>query len=606
MPKTDAELYEQYLFEQFTKSQVAPKDETAPEPEGVPLGDDDPMLDFAPREQAGKDRSPTEVFMGALEALGTGVTSLLAAPAAVYGGIDGALGSYFAGHNFGSDEFNKNMQARQSEVINKSMYQPQTEAGQEYVGAMGEAVAPLEVLEPFMPALSGMGTMAQIGGRLDANNAGVTRNLDGPSDVDLDMQRRAEAARTNGGSLPSGERLSVGAAKGADDLAPEITPDLAAAGLNRYFGPEVAGMYRDASPATREQMINMLNVAQNATPGSGVDRLPRQIIGDTVASRASTLSNVRQRYGERIQTIVEEGYENRVNTAPLADSFGSILEKYKIVRNEDGTFDLGGSRISSKEANTVLGDIYDRMGSKIDSQESTFGQLHTDKQWLQDIADYDLDGKGGKGQLNRAIKEMASSVNDLLRLDEDGNQTPYGAANSAFSSTVKPFEDIAKISGQKNVDFNDPKAVAQLARQSRGLTNNTKTGVEFDYTLRDMEKLIGEAAENGALSAEEMSAIGFNPETMKFDANIGEMGHFASTVDAIYPQLKPTSLAGIMDQNSNAINEGVSMALDGMTGGKTALIRKVAGKVASPDTRIERERKRREEVVRNLFDLLER
>ena len=606
MTKTDEDLYNEFLYEQFQQSQGAPAPQTAL------LGDDDPMMEFAPREQAGKDRSPTDVFVGALEALGTAATSVFAAPAAVYGALDGAVGSYFAGHDFGSDEFNSNMKARQDEVIGKSMYQPQTEAGQEYAGVMGETIAPLEVLEPFMPALAGMGTMAQIGGRLDAHQSGVTRNLDGPSDIEVDMKKRVEAARTGGESLPSGERLSVGAAKAADDVAPQISPDIAATSLNRYFGPEVAEMYRDASPSTREQMINMLNVAENATPGSGVDKLPRQIIGDTVAARASTLANARQRYGERIEQIVEGSYEDRVNTAPLADSFGSILDKYKISRNDDGTFDLNGSRISSKEANSVLGDIYERMESKIDNQESTFGQLHTDKQWLQDMADYDLDGKGGKGQLNKAIKDMATSVNDLLRYDGEGNPTPYGEANSAFSSTVKPFEEIARLSGAKRPDFSDPKAVSELARKSRGLTNNTKTGVELDYTLRDMEKLIGEGVENGVISADEMAAIGFNPKTMKFDADINKMGHFASTVDAVFPQLRPTSLAGIMDQNSNAINDGMTMALDGITGGKSAVARmgiKAVDKLTDgggTKSRIQKDREAREEVVRNLFNLLER
>jgi len=67
-----------------------------------------------------------------------------------------------------------------------------------------------------------------------------------------------------------------------------------------------------------------------------------------------------------------------------------------------------------------------------------------------------------------------------------------------------------------------------------------------------------------------------------------------------------------MDQNSNAINDGMTMALDGITGGKSAVARmgiKAVDKLTDgggTKSRIQKDREAREEVVRNLFNLLER
>ena len=161
-----------------------------------------------------------------------------------------------------------------------------------------QAIAPSVMMSRVIPDAANWA-------RADAANAGITRDLD----LQADMDRRVEAARTGGESLPSGERLSpsVGAAA-ADDVAPEITPDVAAMNLNRFVDPEVAQMYRDASPQTREIMINMLNQAQIAKPGSGITALPRQIMGQAVGIRAAMLA--------RSETDTDSGYRRLLTLTP--------------------------------------------------------------------------------------------------------------------------------------------------------------------------------------------------------------------------------------------------------------------------------------------------
>ncbi len=548
-------------------------------------------------------------------------TSPLAVPATVIGAVDGFVGSVRAGHEFGSKEFRDNMAARQEEVVSQAMYQPRTEAGQEYMQEIGDAIGPLEALEPLMPAMAGMMPNVARAARADAGGAGVTRNLDGPTKSEMEMGRRVEAARTGGQSLPAGERLSVGAAY-ADDVAPGIAMDQPALTVaNRFVDDATARMYRDASPETRQEMINMLNVAESVADRPGVFKMPREVIGDTIAARSAMLGNVRQRYAGRIQDVVSEMGDQKVETGALQGSFDDILGKYKITRNDDGSFNLDGSRIADAEANNALKDIYKRMDGRFENG-ATFEQLHVDKQWLQDMANYNPGMTGGSAQLNKAIKDMAGAVNDTLRLDGDGNLNDYAKANDAYASTVRPFESIAKLTGDKNVNFDDPKQVSELARKSRGLTNNTKQGVDLNYAMEDVGKLISDAAERGVISPEEIAAIGFDPKTMTFKSDINEMAHFASSIDALYPNMKPTSMSGILDQSSQSTVDGLlNMGADGMVGNKLGMGRNakniVEDLMSSQERKVRNAEARRaerqaiestlrDEVVASLFDILER
>ena len=213
--------------------------------------------------------------------------------------------------------------------------------------------------------------------------------------------------------------------------------------------------------------------------------------------------------------------------------------------------------------------------------------------------------------MNNAIKDMAKSVNELLRRDSDGNLTEYAKANDAFASTVAPFQDIRRLAKADAIDnLDDPRQVSELARKARGLTNNTAQGVDLSYLLDDLEKLIGEAVERGVMTPEEIAGIGFDPKTMKFDADLNEVAQFASTVDVLYPQLRPTSLQGIMDQSAQTMGDAVAdVGMNLATGGKFGVLKGAADFVTRKPTREQRlaaEREAKDSVVASLFDILER
>ena len=134
--------------------------------------------------------------------------------------------------------------------------------------------------------------------------------------------------------------------------------------------------------------------------------------------------------------------------------------------------------------------------------------------------------------------------------------------------------------------------------------------------------LIGEAVERGMVTPEEIAALGFDPKEMRFKADINEMAHFASSIDALYPKMKPTSMSGILDQSSQSTVDGLlNMGADAAVGNKLGMGRNakniVEDLLSSQEKRVRNAEARnaerqlieatlRDEVVASLFDILER
>ena len=82
--------------------------------------------------------------------------------------------------------------------------------------------------------------------------------------------------------------------------------------------------------------------------------MPREVIGDSIAVKFSMLAVMCASDTQAsINDVVSEMGDQKVDTAMLQESFDNILAKYKITRNEDGSFNLDGSRIADAEANNV-------------------------------------------------------------------------------------------------------------------------------------------------------------------------------------------------------------------------------------------------------------
>ncbi len=146
--------------------------------------------------------SMTDRAVGALETGATLATGATAGAVGQVGGtIEGIIEEVLAG-NFGSAEAAKRIENMAMQRAEQFTYTPRTETGQEYVQAVGEALAPLAALPPVAEAQMAAGAASRIPARQLA------------SEVRQDTQDIARQVRE---SLPSpkAERqgLSVGAAE---------------------------------------------------------------------------------------------------------------------------------------------------------------------------------------------------------------------------------------------------------------------------------------------------------------------------------------------------------------------------------------------------------
>ena len=109
------------------------------------------MVTYMPEKKEDDGWSVGDIFKGAAETAGTmisGMTTGLAIsdwPADYVGGL-------MAGMTPGTDEFNDNVRARSDEVAAQGTYVPRSELERPW-WTLWAALAPLEVIEPLMPAL---------------------------------------------------------------------------------------------------------------------------------------------------------------------------------------------------------------------------------------------------------------------------------------------------------------------------------------------------------------------------------------------------------------------------------------------------------------------
>ena len=124
---TEQEMYERYLLEQF---RADPDTDWAEDSPNAP--------DYV--RPKGEDRSPTEVFIGALETLATiasGATTGMIGGAV--GAVDGILGSALNGYE--GRQFGENARARSEQLAAEGTYMPRTEAGMEYLQNVSEPIS---------------------------------------------------------------------------------------------------------------------------------------------------------------------------------------------------------------------------------------------------------------------------------------------------------------------------------------------------------------------------------------------------------------------------------------------------------------------------------
>lgn len=424
----------------------------------------------------------TDIFKGAGE---TVLTFLTGATGGTLGQVGGTVKGVYdvvtdPELDFGTQEAATHIRNTADEYGGVLTYEPKTETGREYVETVGEAMGPLEAIEP-MVAGGAMTGVARRGG----NNRGEAAIR-----AYADPQKNVKATDR----IVYDERgMPIGTANDA-----QARRAMARLGIP----PEMMNQFKYASPETRKAMIEMVERGQARMNDTDLPNA-RSVMGEYIGGRASLAQTAMKKHGADIDSAAMSRQGTNVQTADINSKYNTLLEKQRVRVNDDGTLNFDGSAIPD-ESRAKLQEIHTRMSKYGKDGVGDFDELHKYKQYLSDIASYDKQATGGSAGVQQIVKGLREQINDTL----GANAADYKAANAGYSEIVAPMRKVLKKAGDDVTDLTDAEVAERFALQARGMTNNTQGGIDLKAAM----KAINDAIKNNAelFTPEELKAAGLS------------------------------------------------------------------------------------------------
>ena len=484
--------------------------------------DDNPMAEAIPVHK--KEPTPTDIFKGAGETIMTFITGATGGTLGQVGGtIKGAIDVAMDPElDYGTQEAATHIRDTADQYGGALTYEPRTETGREYVETIGEAMGPLEAIEPMVAG----GAMTGVGRRgANARRGNATRAFDDP-------QKNVSAS----------DRIAY------DDrgVPMHVTNDAQSRTAMARLGipPEMMNQFKYASPETRQAMIEMIERGQARMNDSELPNA-RSVMGEYIGGRASLAQTAMKKHGADIDSAAMSRQGTNVQTADINSKYNTLLEKQRVKVNDDGTLNFDGSAIPD-ESRAKLQEIHTRMSKYGKDGVGDFDELHKYKQYLSDIASYDKQATGGSAGVQKIVKGLREQINDTL----GSNAPEYKTANAGYAEIVAPMRKVLKKAGDDVSDLTDAEVAERFALQARGMTNNTQGGIDLKATMN----AINDAIKNNAdmFTPEELRAAGLSGKG-DVNVNLQKMADLGAFTDRHMPD-KPTGF-GVL--TSDAAKSGM-------------------------------------------------
>lgn len=583
-------------------------------PDDIPTGLD-LEGELPPTQKKEWSHGPLETFMGVMDnikMIGSAPVGMFAAAVDL---LDQGVGETVGNLSVGDDGLDYTAPAwtrgegktgvevgeRFMQTTADNMFIPDSESARDVADLVpDEAMRIAEALPPSVqPAFAAGREGASLARRINDPDAPPIRigedAADAVTQVGRDMVNRTEDAYTNW-QTARGTRKAEKSRAEAEELL-----------INRWLGPEMTEVVANASPEMKKLFLKMAEDAQTQAYGS-IDPITGERIRSIESGRVSSRDTIGQQFEERTGQVAELGKTYvadlaearrvmqeadaggyKADTTGLMDSVTEMLKKEGItVDRATGEIDLTGSQIPTKEQ-AVLRDATQRLFRDLQEgnvSESNFSQLDTLKGYLQKTAYGNSKDSGQSGYATDLIKRMSGEVNTLLRAETEAQGIGYGAANDNLSGIIKVFNDMNKAMGGDDVDFNtdsfDPRKAREVSRRSRGLTNNTASGINLDETLRDMDNALTQAGDS--LTPEARKLLNMTKgEDGKWTINtdMRQLAVFAEMLNQVVPDGKHTSFHDLIKSATSGQGGNLSNIAYNTLYGNAVGATAEAGKVAA-------------------------
>ena len=255
--------------------------------------------------------------------------------------------------------------------------------------------------------------------------------------------------------------------------------------IKQGFDEGLVAMIREASPADRRNMLQSLDIMEQATGNKRFSMLNRttDVAGRSVLDRYKTIREANKKAGRSIDRYARQNLRNQyVDFDQPVNNFLSELQDMGIRQRNDLSLDFSGSDIEGLAgAENFLNRVVNRMKSP---RDMTAYEVHMLKKFIDEQVTYGKIQEGLSGRTERVVKNLRRNLDDLL----DENFAGYNTANTRYAETINAMNDFQDLMGRK-IDFDSKSAPTAVGTKLRGLGSNIQSRGRLLDSLGELQTL---------------------------------------------------------------------------------------------------------------------
>ncbi len=255
--------------------------------------------------------------------------------------------------------------------------------------------------------------------------------------------------------------------------------------IKQGFDEGLVAMIREASPADRRNMLQSLDIMEQATGNKRFSMLNRttDVAGRSVLDRYKTIREANKKAGRSIDRYARQKLKNQyVDFDGPVNNFLSELQDMGIKQRDDFSLDFSGSDIEGLAGpEAFLSRVVNRMKSP---RDMTAYEVHMLKRYIDEQVTYGKLQEGLAGRTEGIVKNLRRSLDDVLDTKFEG----YNRANTRYAETINVMNDFQDLMGRK-IDFDSKSAPTAVGTKLRGLGSNIQSRGRLLDSLGELQTL---------------------------------------------------------------------------------------------------------------------
>lgn len=398
-------------------------------------------------------------------------------------------------------------------LASKLTFAPRTEAGQEFVGDIGET----------------LGALPPVG-----LTGGVIPKIGAPSiklpKIKLPKSRN-KALNALGEAAPEQVLKSFNKKLGDEHFTPRIF-NMVKTARKQGFDDSVTTLVANASPTDRRKMAQMVSIVEKGKGDARAKALTRaaDVAGDALVKKIDFVKSNNEQAGKQLGRIATGLKGKDVDIKEPVNKFFNDMDELGVAFDDNGKPDFAGSQI---EGVAPAESLVNKIALRIKRNPNPDAlEAHQFKKFIDENVSFGKSAEGLGGKTEKVAKSLRKGVNDSIS-DKFDN---YKEANKRFSDTITALDELQDVAGRK-LDFAGPNADKAAGTLLRSQTNNTKGRANLLTAIKNLEDT---AKKYGG----------------SFDDDILNLSIFADELDAVFGSGARTSLRGEVGK------AGVDAAID--------------------------------------------